>query len=125
MKNAARKCGYTFCMEEDSHGAMCNQFLVSQKCIQREKILRPYFFNIYGPGDLLICRFAKVDPQRIFILSKARKIYQDQYFWQKYGEIASNAGYIFHHGCHPPYKSSKMFNRFYTGPEYHYVLLMF
>ena len=60
-------------MEEDSHGGMCNQFLVSQQCIKREKRPMPNVFTFRDLETFLFwLRFVKVEQQGRFIL--ARKI---------------------------------------------------
>ena len=72
MKYAARKCNYSFWrigMEEDSHGGMCNQFLVSQQCIKREKIPIHNSFTFRDLETFLSwLKFRKVEPQGSFIL---------------------------------------------------------
>ena len=62
-------------MQEDRHGGMCNQFLVSQQCMKREKRPMPNSFTVSDLETLLSwLRFGKIEQQRRFILSIGRKI---------------------------------------------------
>ena len=88
------------CMEEDSHGGMCNWFFYA---------FPPYLCQNYWTCYIFLARI-NLPCGSSFPNPNCEKIRHWSLFPSLCTVETTKTGYTFHHDCPPPYKSSKLCN---------------